>query len=95
VNAVDGAVIAPALKVSVHGFPRREISWQLPSRTTCSKQIQDGVDHLSKIDPARASSSFASLRLNEVWGNQIPLVASQIRRIAIACVATLAMSFRR
>jgi hypothetical protein len=47
VDAVHGAVVAPALEIPVHRLPRRQVVGQLPPRAAGAQHVEDRVDDLA------------------------------------------------
>lgn len=58
VHALPSAVVAPDAEIPIHGLPAREVCGQLSPLATCHKDKENGVDNLTNITPARASTRF-------------------------------------
>src|SRR5262245_52625261 len=81
VDPIPRAIVAPAIKVPLHGRTRRELLRQSAPLTARRRNIKDGIHHRSQLDLPRTSQMRS--RRHERSNNQ-PLRISQIACIAKA-----------
>ena len=58
IDLLEQAVVAPIVKIALHGGERRKVLWQHPPLTTAPRDVQDRVNHTAQLGPTRSAQTF-------------------------------------
>lgn len=80
VQAAQRPIAVPTDEVVVNGRARRQVARERPPLASRLKDVEDGVDHLTQVDPA--ATARADLRNIDMGADERPLRVGQITGVA-------------